>query len=215
MLKYSTCRLTVKILATGLLTATAVPAIADEINIYSYREPPLIEPLLRAFEAKSGHTVNLVFAKEGLIERAAAEAGNSPADVLLTNEFGLLLQAKAAGITGKIGSAKLTADIPAAYRDAEDEWVGLTRRARVVYASRERVADTAIRYEDLADPKWRGRICMRSGQHTYNIGLVASMIANLGPEKAEAWLKGVKSNLARKPAGGDRDQVKGGLFRRM
>jgi iron(III) transport system substrate-binding protein len=192
------------LLSTGLATAVT----AAEVHVYSFREPKLMQPLFEAFTAKTGIEVKVVFAKDGLIERIAAEGANSPADVLLTNELGLLIQAREAGITQPALTPEIEANVPAIYRDPAGEWIGLTRRARVIYASKERVADTAIAYEDLADPKWKGKICSRSGQHTYNVSLIASMIAHHGAEKAEAWLKGIKENLARKPAGGDRDQVK-------
>ena len=192
----------------AVITVSA-PAIAgDTVNIYSYREPKLIEPLLKAFTAKTGIQANVVFASTGLIERLANEGKNSPADVLLANEFGILVQAVAAGVTAPIKSDVIEKQVPAAFRDPAGHWVGLTRRARIVYAAKDRVQQSAITYEELADPKWRGKICIRSGQHTYNVALVASMIANLGEEKAETWLKAVKANLARKPAGGDREQVR-------
>jgi iron(III) transport system substrate-binding protein len=183
-------------------------AAAEEVHVYSYREPDLIKPMLDAFTAKTGIEVKFLYAKEGLIERMVAEGRNSPADVLLTNEFGLLTQAKAAGITAPAESATLEKALPESLRDPERHWFALTRRARVIYASKERVTQSAITYEELADPKWKGKICTRSGQHTYNIALFASMIAHHGEEKAEAWLEGVKANLARKPAGGDREGVR-------
>ncbi len=185
-----------------------VAASAAEVHVYSFREPKLMEPLFEAFTAKTGIEVKTVFAKDGLIERIVAEGANSPADVLLTNEFGLLTQARDAGITQPAVTPAIEADVPAAYRDPAGHWIGLTRRARVVYASKARVGQAAITYEELADPKWKGKICARSGQHTYNVALVASMIAHHGAADAETWLKGVKENLARKPSGGDRDQVK-------
>ncbi len=185
------------------------PAIAGgEVNVYSYREPQLIEPLLKAFEAETGITVNTIFASEGLVERIAAEGDNSPADVLLTAESGLLIQAQQAGITAPLTSDAINVAVPAPMREANGNWIGLTKRARVLFVSRERVTQEAFTYEELADPKWKGKLCMRSGQHTYNIALIASMIAHLGPEKAEVWLRGVKNNLARKPSGTDRDQIK-------
>lgn len=190
---------------TGIGSARA----GGEVNIYSFREPDLIEPLLAAFTKKTGIEVNLIFAKDGLVERIVAEGQNSPADVLLTNEFGLLTLARDAGVTAPISSPVLEASIPAVYRDPAGHWFGLTRRARVLFASKARVPETAISYEDLADPKWKGRICSRSGQHTYNIALIASMIAHHGRDEAKVWLNAVKANLARKPAGSDRDQVKG------
>ena len=181
---------------------------ADELNIYSYREPGLINPLIEQFTKETGIKVNTVFAKDGLIERMQAEGKISPADVLLTNESGLLFKAEADGVTQPLKSEILEKSIPAALRDSAGHWFALTRRARVVYASNERVKQTAITYEELAEPKWKGKICTRSGQHTYNIALIASMIAHHGEEKAEAWLTGVRDNLARKPAGGDREGVR-------
>ncbi len=184
-------------------------ASAGEVNVYSYRQPKLIRPLLDAFTRKTGIRVNLIFAKKGLIERMAAEGRNSPADVLLTVDIGRLTGAKARGITAPVDSAALKANIPAAFRDPAGHWFALTRRARVVFASKARVAQRDITYEELADPKWKGKICIRSGHHVYNIALFASMIAHHGPEKAEAWLRGLKANLARKPSGNDRAQIKG------
>jgi iron(III) transport system substrate-binding protein len=194
--------------SAGLVHQSPAVAAEGEVNIYSYREPSLVEPLLKAFTEQTGIRTNLVFAKDGLIERMSAEGKNSPADVLLTNEFGLLIQAKGAGVTQPLTSAPLETAIPAALRDPDGHWFALTRRARVVYASKERVKQDAITYEELADPKWKGRICIRSGQHTYNVALVAAMITHLGEQKAEAWLTGLRDNLARKPAGGDREAVR-------
>lgn len=194
--------------AKKLSTPSPVPGVAGEINIYSYREPGLIAPLVETFAKEFGVKVNVVYAKDGLTERIKAEGPNSPVDVLLSVDIGRLDEAKHSGITQPIKSELVDDEIPAAYRDPDGAWVGLSQRARIVYASRERVAQDKITYEELADPKWKGKLCMRSGQHTYNIGLLASIIAHDGPEKAEKWAMGVKNNLARKPAGGDRDQVK-------
>lgn len=195
-------------LACTLITAAAPVAAQDAVNIYSYREPKLIEPLLTAFTEATGVKTNIVFASNGLVERLAAEGRNSPADVLLTNESGLLAQAVQAGVTEPVKSATLEKAVPAELRDPAGHWFALTRRARIIYASKDRVSQNEITYEELADTKWKGKICARSGQHTYNVALIASMIANLGEEKAEAWLQGLKANLARKPAGGDREQVR-------
>jgi iron(III) transport system substrate-binding protein len=192
-----------------LAASIAQAAEPSEVNVYSYRQPYLINPLFKAFTEKTGIKVNVIFAEKGLIERIAAEGRNSPADVLLTVDVGNLTQATDAGIAQPIHSATLEAAIPPAYRATDNEWFGLTRRARVVYASKERVKQDAITYEELADPKWRGKICIRSGQHVYNVALIASMIAAHGEAWTETWLKGVKANLARKPAGDDRLQVKG------
>jgi len=191
------------------IAGTSPAAAADEVNIYSYREPGLIAPLLDAFTKKTGIKTNVVFAKDGLIERAAAEGANSPFDVLLTVDISRLAEAEAKGITQPLNSDKVNANIPANYRDKEGHWVALSQRARVIYVSKGRVKQDSITYEELADPKWKGKICSRSGQASYNVALLASIIAHSGPEKAEAWAKAVKENLARKPAGGDRDQVKG------
>src|SRR5665809_10291 len=195
-----------------IIPALATPAQAadsGEVNVYSYRQPYLIEPLLKEFTDETGIKVNVIFAEKGLIERIQAEGRNSPADVLLTVDIGNLTQAKTAGIAQPIQSEAIDAAVPQAYRAKDDEWIGLTRRARVIYASKDRVKQDTITYEELADPKWRGKICTRSGQHPYNIALIASMIAAHGEEWTEEWLKGVKANLARKPAGNDRLQVKG------
>ena len=197
--------------AAVFVAAVAAPAsatAASEVNIYSFREPSLIDPILKAFELETGIKTNIVFAKNGLIERLAAEGRNSPADVLLTNDFALLLQAKEAGVTRAVASPALDAAIPARLRDPQGQWFGLTMRARVIYAARDRVPEQTITYEDLVDPKWKGRLCTRSGQYSYNTALFASLIAHHGEAWTETWLKGVKANLARKPSGGDRDQAK-------
>jgi iron(III) transport system substrate-binding protein len=193
------------------LLAASIASAAEpgEVNVYSYRQPYLINPLFKEFTEETGIKVNVIFAEKGLIERIEAEGRNSPADVLLTVDVGNLTQATTAGIAQPIHSATLEAAIPPAYRATDNEWFGLTRRARVVYASKERVKQDAITYEELADPKWRGKICIRSGQHVYNVALIASMIAAHGEAWTEQWLRGVKANLARKPAGDDRLQVKG------
>lgn len=196
-----------------VITATAtlaVPALgADEVNVYSYRQPYLVKPLFDGFTADTGIKVNVIFAKKGLIERMVQEGKKSPADVLLTVDIGRLTGAKAKGVTQALNSGSVNASIPAHYRDPEGHWFGLTTRARVAYASRERVAQNDITYEELADPKWRGKICVRSGKHVYNVALIASMIKHHGEAKTKEWLQGFKANLARKPAGNDRAQVKG------
>lgn len=204
-MKLASTLATTTLLVASTMSATAADAV---VNIYSYREPQLIEPLVAGFKAATGITANVVFAPNGLIERMQAEGRNSPVDVLLTNESSLLLQAKDAGITQAVTSLTLTQSIPAALRDPEGHWFGLTRRARVIYAHKDRVVQNDIRIEDLADPKWRGKVCIRSGQHPYNVTLIASIIAEHGEDKTEAWLRGLKANLARKPAGGDREQVR-------
>ncbi|WP_436642727.1 Fe(3+) ABC transporter substrate-binding protein [Microbaculum sp. FT89] len=193
----------------SLTLASALPASAAEVNVYTTREPGLIQPLFDAFTAETGTKVNVLFGKDELIERIAAEGANSPADVLVTVDVGTLNRAKEAGITQPIVSAVVDANIPAQYRDADGAWIGLSQRARVIYASRDRVPQDTITYAELADPQWRGRICTRSGQHPYNIGLIASRIAHEGAEKTKEWLANVRDNLAHKPTGNDRAQAKG------
>ena len=190
--------------------ASFLPASAQAdgvVNIYSYRQPELIQPLLDAFTKETGISTEVLFLDQGLEDRMAAEGANSPADVVLTVDIGRLVNVKEKDVTQPVDDATVNANIPAEFRDPEGHWFGLTTRGRVVYASKERVEQNDITYEELADPKWKGKVCMRSGQHMYNIALIASMIAHHGEEKTEEWLKGVKANLARKPDGGDRDQA--------
>jgi iron(III) transport system substrate-binding protein len=201
--------LALALLSPVIATSSAWAAGSGEVNVYSYRQPYLIEPLLKEFTDETGIKVNVIFAEKGLIERIQAEGRNSPADVLLTADIGNLTQATASGIAQPIQSEIIEAAVPQAYRAQDNEWIGLTTRARVIYASKDRVTQDAITYEELADPKWRGKICTRSGQHAYNVALIASMIAHHGEAWTEEWLRGVKANLARKPAGNDRLQVKG------
>ncbi|HEX5958000.1 MAG TPA: Fe(3+) ABC transporter substrate-binding protein [Hyphomicrobiaceae bacterium] len=195
-------------LAVAALAGIATAAAAEEVNIYSYRQPQLIDPLLKAFTQKTGIKTNIVYASAGLNERLAAEGRNSPADLLLTVDAGLLSDAKNAGLTQPVVSDVLTRVIPAHLRDPGNHWFALTMRGRVVYASKERVKQDSITYEELSDPKWKGKICIRSGQHVYNTSLIATIIAHKGEAFAEQWLKGVKENLAHKPAGGDREQAR-------
>jgi iron(III) transport system substrate-binding protein len=195
--------------STLALFGAAFPALADgEVNIYSYRQPELIQPLLDAFTKETGIKTNVLFLDKGLVERITAEGENSPADVILTVDIARLTEAKDGGVTQAVKDDVINKDIPANYRDPDGDWFGLTTRGRVVYASKERVQDTAITYEDLADPKWKGKICMRDAQHSYNIGLFASMIAHHGADYTEKWLTGLKANLVSKPNGSDRSQAK-------
>jgi iron(III) transport system substrate-binding protein len=188
------------------MLAPAVPAHAQgEVNVYTYRESKLIAPLFDAFTKDTGIKVNVVSASSGLEQRIKAEGTNSPADVLLTVDIGRLEDAVRAGITQPIKSAVVERAVAPQYRDPEGHWYGISMRARVVYASKERVKQDAITYEELADPKWRGRICVRSGQHIYNNALFAAYIGHHGAAETETWLKGLKANLAQKPSGGDRE----------
>lgn len=192
-----------------LIGASGV-ALADSnsVNVYSLRQTYLIQPLLDAFTKKTGIETNVIFADKGLIERIAAEGENTFADVLVTADIGLLMSAVEQGITQPIKSEIVEANIPTAYRDPKGQWVGLTSRARVIYASKDRVKQDSITYEELADPKWKGKICTRSGQHPYNLALFASIIAHKGEAEAKKWLQAVKENLTVKPSGNDRAQAK-------
>jgi iron(III) transport system substrate-binding protein len=195
------------VLATILLPARALPA---EVNIYSYRQEHLIRPLLDAFTSATGIEVNLVSGKaDALLERLKSEGINSPADMLLTADVGRLIRAKAAGVLQAIDSPVLDAAIPLRYRDPEGYWFGLSLRARVIFHAPDRIEADRIRsYESLADPELRDRICVRSSSSVYNQSLLAAMIEAHGSEAAEAWAAGVVANFARKPQGGDRDQIR-------
>lgn len=196
-------------LLAALLVGTALPAMAEEVNIYSHRQPELLQPLLDAFTADTGITTNVAFVDKGMAERLQAEGDRSPADVVLTVDIARLKQVVDAGVVQPVASDVLDANIPEAFRDKDRLWFGLTTRARIVYASKERVADGAVTtYEDLADPKWKGKLCMRSGTNDYNVALLSAYVAHHGADAAKTWAEGLKANLARKPDGGDRDQVK-------
>ena len=185
----------------GVLPATAAAA---EVTLYTTREPGLIQPLLNTFTAQSGVKVNTVFLKDGLLERVKAEGSRSPADVLMTVDVGALVDLVQAGLTQPMKSAAVNAAIPAHLRGADNQWFALSIRARVLYADKNQKFP-AMHYEDLADPRWKGKLCIRSGQHPYNTALVAAMLAPHGEAKTETWLRGLKNNLARKATGGDRD----------
>lgn len=196
-------------LSTLALLAASVPAFAQEINVYSHRQPELIQPLVDAFTAETGIKVNVAFVDKGMAERLQAEGDRSPADLVLTVDIARLMQIVDAGVTQAVQSDVLEADIPAELRDPNDHWFGLTSRARVVYASKDRVKPGEVTtYEDLASDKWKGRLCTRSGLHDYNIALLGAIIVHHDEAYATTWAEGLKANLAKKPDGGDRDQVK-------
>ena len=196
------------LLATAA-TALAAPVLADEVNVYSHRQPELVQPLFDAFTAETGIPVNVAFVDKGMVERLTAEGDRSPADLVMTVDIARLSEVVNAGVTQSVESDTLDAAIPAEFRDPEGHWFGLTSRARIVYASKERVADGEVTtYEDLADPKWQGRICTRPGTNDYNVALAAAYLAHHGEEETRAWLEAVKGNLAKKPEGNDRGQVK-------
>jgi len=203
-------RIATGLAATCLVTAAATAAFAQagEVNVYTYRESKLIQPLFDAFTKDSGVKVNVISASNGLEQRIKTEGANSPADLLLTVDIGRLEEAARSGITQPIKSDVLEKAIPPQYRDPEGHWYGIALRARVFYVSKERVTQTAFTYEELADPKWKGKICIRSGQQIYNNALFAAMLAKTGEAKTEEWLRGLKANLAQKPSGGDRETAR-------
>ncbi len=188
----------------------AAPAAAQsgEVNVYSYRETKLMQPLFDAFTKDTGIKVNVVSASSGLEQRIKAEGANSPADVLLTVDIGRIDEAVKADISQPVKSEVIEKIVPAQYRDTNGHWAGISMRARVIYASKDRVKQDTITYEELADPKWKGKICIRSGQHIYNNALFAAYVAHHGEAKAEEWLRGLKANLAQKPSGGDRETAR-------
>jgi iron(III) transport system substrate-binding protein len=191
----------------GLTMTTA--AVANEVNIYSYRQPELLAPLTEAFTAETGIKVNVAYLEKGLVERLKAEGRRTPADVILTVDISRLSAIVNEGLTQPIESAALDENVPAQYRDPDRNWYGLTTRARIAYVSKTRVKDGEVTtYEDLASEKWQGRICTRSGTNAYNVALTSAVIHHHGLEGAKTWLEGLKANLARKPQGNDRAQVK-------
>ncbi|MBO2669764.1 Fe(3+) ABC transporter substrate-binding protein [Shewanella algae] len=200
---------------TGLILCSALAAssvtlpvaAAGEVTVYSYRQEFLVKPILDDFSQATGVKVNFVFAKDGIADRLAREGRLSPADLVLTSDFSRLQELVDKQLVTQVESDTLKQNIPAQYRDPEGNWYALTMRVRNLYSSKERLGPLAINYEDLADARYKGKVCMRSGKHPYNIALVASMIAHHGEADAKSWLQGLKSNLARKPQGNDRAQV--------
>lgn len=195
--------------SAALLTTLSLSSFAAEVNVYSFRQPFLIKPIMEKFTEQTGIKVNILFAKKGLIERVKREGELSPADLVLTTDISRLMKLSNQHLTQAVDSKMLNANIPSQYRDPNQQWFALTTRVRNIYSSSERVGPVpAISYQDLARPEFKGKICTRSGKHPYNVSLVASVIAHEGVTNAKAWLENVKANLARKPQGNDRAQVK-------
>lgn len=204
-MKHPIAALSLLLCAMTSNTATA----AESVNVYSYRQPFLIEPIFERFTKETGIEVNTVFAKKGLVERLKNEGKNSPADLLLTSDFNNLQAAVAADVAQPVSSNTLENNIPAEFRAPDGLWFGLTNRARLIVVSKDRLTEQRpLNYEDLAKPEYKGKICTRSGKHNYMVALTASVIAHNGAEAARDWLSGLKNNLARKPQGNDRAQVK-------
>ena len=197
------------LLASTLLVVSFTAAAAEEVNVYSYRQPFLIKPMFDAFTKESGIKVNTVFAKKGIVERLKNEGSNSPADLVFTVDIGRLDAVLSAELTQPVSSDILNEKIPSEFRDPNGHWYGLTTRARLIVASKDRVKEGELTsYEDLASPAMKGRVCTRSGKHGYMLALIASVITHSDVDNARTWLQGVKDNLARKPQGNDRAQVK-------
>ncbi len=192
----------------SLITLAVAGFASADVNVYSYRQEFLVKPIFDKFTQQTGIKVNTIFLKKGLAERIKREGKDSPADVIMTVDISRLQELVNMDIVQNIASPTIEKNIPAKFRG--DKWLALTTRARAVYSSKDRVGKLAedFDYLDLAKPEWKGKICTRSGKHPYNLSLIASVIAHHGKEKAKTWLQGVKANLARKPQGNDRKQVK-------
>lgn len=201
-----------KKLLLGLVIASlTAPVLAEgEVNVYSARKEQLIKPLFDKFTEQTGIAVNLVTGKDdALLERLKLEGENTPADLLMTADAGRLYRAVEMELTQPVTSAILQKDIPENLRAPDNQWFGLTSRARPIFYVKDKVKPEELStYEDLADPKWKGRICIRSSDNIYNQSMLGSMIALNGVEKALAWADGLVKNFARPPEGGDRDQIK-------
>ena len=195
-------------IATTLLSS---PVFASgEVNLYSARKENLIKPLLDKFTGQTGIKVNLLTGKaKTLLQRLQSESRNTPADLLLTVDAGNLHAAKAAGLLQPLNNASLDAAVPQNLRDPDNQWFALSIRSRVIVYSKERVKPSELStYEDLANPKWKGRICIRSSGNIYNQSLLASLISHHGVAESEKWAKAVVANMAQRPKGNDRAQVK-------
>ncbi len=180
---------------------------SGEVNLISTRQEFLLRPFLDVFEQESGIKVNVVYLKKGMLERLKARPGE--ADLMLAKDIANLSAIADAGLLQPYKSPTIDANIPDSWRDDNHLWTGLTMRARVIYYSKDRVdPNTLTTYMSLAHEKYKGKICIRSGYHNYNVALISAMIAENGKEKTKEWLKGVKANLARKPQGNDRAQIR-------
>jgi len=198
-------------LALPLAGLGALPAAAQqEVNLYSSRHYDTDRELYDAFTRETGIRVRLIEGDaDQLLARIQAEGANSPADVLITVDAARLERAKAAGVLLPLRSAMLESRIPASLRDPDGTWFAVSRRARVIMFDKAKgLPEGLARYEDLADPRFRGQVCIRAAAHPYNTSLAGSILAADGAAATEAWARGVVANLARPPQGGDRDQFR-------
>ncbi|VAV94525.1 Ferric iron ABC transporter, iron-binding protein [hydrothermal vent metagenome] len=192
------------------LAAIATPALAQEVNVYSSRHYDSDDALYAKFTAETGIKVNRIEAKaDELIARMAAEGDNSPADVFITVDVSRMTRAEEAGILQPFKSDLIESRIPANMQHPDNLWFGTSQRARLIFYAKDRVKNPPQTYEDLADPKWKGAICIRSSSNVYNQSLLASLIENNGKAAARDWAAGVVANMARVPQGGDTDQLRG------
>ena len=183
--------------------------LAQTITVYSYRQPQLIAPLVKTFEKKTNKQISLLFLDKGLNERLASEGKYSPADLILTVDVQRLNQLVEKDLVQPLISKKLEKLVPSNLKDPNHLWYALSMRARVIYASKERILKNSVQnYSDLALAKWKGKVCIRSGKHNYNLGLIATLIAQNGKQTTKKWLLNIKNNLSRKPQGNDRAGIK-------
>ena len=197
--------------STALVTCLAVSAAAEgEVNIYSSRHYDTDERLYTDFEEATGIKVNRLEGKaDELIARMEAEGANSPADILLTVDTSRLERAKDAGVLQSIDSTVLEARVPSYLQDADNEWFGFSQRARILFYDKNDVTDPPMTYAELADPKYRGMVCIRSSSNVYSQTILSAIIEHAGEDAAKAWAEGVVANFARAPQGGDTDQLRG------
>lgn len=193
-----------------IILISMISFILADINIYTHRHYDSDKILFKKFTDITGIEVNVIKGSaDQLIQRLQSEGNNSPADILLTVDAGRLVRAKDMGLLEPVSSKILTKNVPEMMRDSENHWFGLSVRARVIAYAKDRIKENELStYEDLADPKWRGKIVVRSSNNIYNQSLLASLINENGSKKALKWAKSVRNNMARKPRGNDRDQAR-------
>ena len=195
----------------SLIFTLSGQSVASEVNVYTSRHYDSDEKIYTDFKNLTGIKVNIISGKgKALMERLRLEGKNSPADLFVTSDAGNLWKIQKDGMFKEILSEKVKKTVPKNFRGPNNEWVGIAKRSRVIFYSPERVTDLEIKnitYEDLSDPKWKGRLVVRSSGNIYNQSLVASLISNIGIERTEKWAKGIVKNFARKPQGNDRSQI--------
>ena len=192
-----------------LLFAQSTTSLANSLGIYTHRQPFLLEPILEAYTNQTGITFKTVYAPKGLAERLKSEGDNTEADLVLTVDISRIKELADTGLLVSIQSDKLNKQVPQHLRDVQNKWTALSLRARVIAISKKRVDRNEIStIEELADPKWEGRICSRKGSHVYNRAVLASLIAHNGEDAARDWALGLVNNLSRRPQGNDRSQAK-------